>query len=176
MADAWEPAPSDSRRSLRAVDGDTWLPVATLLIGFVLAEITTERKDRRRVKQERKQRQADFQRETLLALQDVLFRLQRSESQVHRVKEQASQPGIGWRQREVPVEFDEENRLARAEAYLLKVRVEDDKVRELTNAVTSSEVMVAFAETPIDAAAAVIAAGVAFDDLNDRIGLLLRGD
>jgi hypothetical protein len=152
------------------------LAIVSLLVGFVLAEVKSEREEGRRIKRERKQRQADFQRETLLALQDALFRLSRSEAQVHRAMELTARQGTPWRQIKVPVELDEENRLIRAEAYVLKVRVSDDRVRELTNAVTSEVVMGGLTQSATQAAGALIAAQEAFAALNDRIGELLRGE
>jgi hypothetical protein len=54
---------------------ETWLPILTLVLGWGLAQVTEVWRDRRVRDRDRQARQAELQRTTLLALQDVLLEL-----------------------------------------------------------------------------------------------------
>jgi hypothetical protein len=55
------------------MDSDIWLPLATLVGGWVLAQVTEVLRDRLASKRERLARRSEGQRATLLALQDQLL-------------------------------------------------------------------------------------------------------
>jgi hypothetical protein len=57
------------------MDVDIWLPLATLLAGCGLAQITKVLKDRRAGSRDRLARQVELQRNALLSLQDALLEL-----------------------------------------------------------------------------------------------------
>jgi hypothetical protein len=57
------------------MDTDIWLPLAALLGGWGLAQVTEVLKDQRASNREHQARQSELQRTTFLALQDVLLDL-----------------------------------------------------------------------------------------------------
>jgi hypothetical protein len=54
------------------MNSDTWLPLATLVLGWAGAQVTEMIRDRRTTTRERLARRAELQRTTLLELQDAL--------------------------------------------------------------------------------------------------------
>jgi hypothetical protein len=54
------------------MDSDIWLPLATLVLGWVGAQVTDVLRDRRTITRDRLARQAELQRTTLLELQEAL--------------------------------------------------------------------------------------------------------
>jgi hypothetical protein len=86
---------------LGAISSNVWIPIATLLLGYIASLVTEALRDRRLSDREREARAAereavreshererierrkDFQRETLLHLQDVLLQLVRTFGEEH---------------------------------------------------------------------------------------------
>jgi hypothetical protein len=116
------------------MDSDIWLPLATLIGGWGLAQVTEVLRDRRASGRDRQARQADLQRTTLLALQDTLLELfsltgpaQGAFFGYHR-----NHPNESARKQAVArlVETHQQFKDADARARLLISRIEDDEVRQ----------------------------------------------
>jgi hypothetical protein len=159
------------------MDSDIWLPLATALGGWGLAQITEVLKDRRASNREQQARQSELQRTTLLALQDVLLDLTNLA-----YKAVMTHPRS---RREYPDEEAKKEAARRAwaantslreatdKARLLISRVQDDEVRnEATSLVTAAD-----RTRNIDLDEAIDAIDKVEDgysQLVDRIGELLR--
>jgi len=113
---------------------ETWLPILTLVLGWAGAQVTEVLKDRRASNRERQARQAELQRTTLLALQDVLLDL------TNLVDKAAFTLSVSTREHpneEAKTEAAREEWAARrrlweatSKARLLVSRVEDDEARK----------------------------------------------
>jgi hypothetical protein len=159
------------------MDTDIWLPLATLLGGWGLAQVTEVLKDQRASNREHQARQSELQRTTLLALQDVLLDLT---NLVY--KAVMTLPGSP---REHPDEKANKEAARRAwaaktslreatdKARLLISRVQDDEVRkEATSLVTAADRAGNFnLDEAIDAFDKV---EDGYSQLVDRLGMLLR--
>ena len=117
-----------------AMKAETWLPILTLVLGWAGAQVTEVLKDRRASNRERQARQAELQRTTLLALQDVLLDL------TNLVDKAAFTLSVSTREHpneEAKTEAAREEWAARrrlweatSKARLLVSRVEDDEARK----------------------------------------------
>jgi hypothetical protein len=170
-----------------AVERDVWLPIATLALGYLGSLYTEAQRDRRAAKRERlvraserqarrADREADFQRETLLSLQDALFEALRGIAGV-------------WNQRTKPFEEKAKLELApfdratdavgrRREALdkitLLSVRVKDDEVRRIVEEFQANATTIDDAKTIDATLEAADEAESLYASANHRIGELIR--
>lgn len=96
------------------MDTDIWLPLATLLGGWGLAQVTEVLKDRRANTRDRLARRSEAQRTTLLALQDELLEVLK----------------LTARWSVLDAEGRTQLRHATAKGRLLASRVEDDDARK----------------------------------------------
>lgn len=163
----------------------TWFPVVTLVLGYVLKVISDSFQDRRTLRREREAREAArraqiyerhviFQRQTLLDLQDALNDLGRATGAMHIQDEKAYRATGEWHKQPYTEEVNENCRLAFRRVSTFRVRVHDDSVRELAQKFKnySSEVI-----TNVDRDMSVAALSCAFkvaEELNERIGEILR--
>lgn len=95
------------------MDSDIWLPLATLLGGWGLAQVTEVLKVRRASNRERLARRSEAQRTTLLALQDQLLEVLK----------------LAARWSALEAEARTQLRHATGKGRLLASRVEDDEAR-----------------------------------------------
>ena len=130
-----------------SVSTTVWFPVLTLLLGYLAKSITDWLQDRRRDKREviartearRDQillRRADFQRQTLLQLQDAISELTRKTAKANFTYTiLQDEQGGEWGKHLLPEDDLESLRATRALASLLKVRVRDKLIVDLTDQV-----------------------------------------
>lgn len=158
------------------MDTDIWLPLATLVLGWGLAQVTELLKDQRASSREHQARQAELQRTTLLTLQDVLLDLTNlvdkaaltaSRSRREQPDEEAKEAGRrAWAARETLLE-------ATTKSRLLISRVQDDGVREeATSLVNAANRATSFDMDEISDAYDDLLTG--YDQVVNRIGELLR--
>jgi hypothetical protein len=159
------------------MNSDIWLPLATLVGGWALAQVTEVLKDRRVSNREHQARQSELQRTTLLTLQDALLDLTNlvdraattrlrstREHPDEEVKREAARQvwAARWRLRE-----------AIAKARLLISRVQDDAVRkEATSLVNAANRARNFDMDEVTDAFEEVQTG--YSGVVDRIGELLR--
>jgi hypothetical protein len=159
------------------MDSDIWLPLATLVGGWGLAQVTEVLKDRRASNREHQARQSELQRTTLLTLQDVLLDLTNlvdkasltvSPSTREHPDEEAKKEANrrAWAARETLLE-------ATLKSRLLISRVQDDEIRnEATSLVNAASRATSFDMDEITDAYTDLLTG--YDQVVDRIGQLLR--
>jgi hypothetical protein len=164
---------------------ESWFPVVTLLVGFLASSAIEWFRDRRTLKREREARESmrrekradrrgDFQRETLLALQDSLLELGRSNGEIYHLDLIAyHRTGEFVRQR-ISEELNERNRLANGRTSVLTSRVRDVAVREMIQTF-SDYANVETMSRDLDEAREAANLGIRlFVKINERIGELLR--
>lgn len=161
-------------------------PVVTLVVGWGLAQLGDERHDRRKVKREATAAQAtrqvsvdnrrsDFQRETLLSLQEEMAHLARATGRLHHEDIMLHRnEGKPWGRMPLSEEWSDKQLAATVETNKLTVRIVDDELREAVGAFVSLCGDVGGANSDVHSfdllKRAIEACGVA----TERIGILLR--
>lgn len=173
---------------------EVWLPLATLVLGYVGSLFTESLRDRRVERREtlmynaeiadrRANREADFQRETLLRIQDALFTLGQATTfhQFHfmaatrRGKRETPPRDVPWgNEAEVPDDMGKQFQESVSELILLTVRVADDDLRGLIEEFRSHSTAVILADGEDAAFEAAAKADDDYKAANERLGQLLR--
>jgi hypothetical protein len=139
-----------------------------------------QRADRQReidLEDERRHREADFQRETLLELQEALHAaLKAAARDVMEQSSDAKNRGVPFPQGRARSETNEEEQQLLGRVLVIRARVKDDEVRDLTDAVTAAMVspQALFSESAEAALKALQGSWQLFGVLNEHIGALLR--
>jgi hypothetical protein len=159
------------------------LPVATLLIGYLTKSASDYIENRRAHSREREARDSarkdrlfeqriSFQRETLLALQDELMQLIRDTAVAHHhnvmTLRQTGKLGL------LPNDLDEGYRIHQATISKLVSRVLDRQVRDLVERLRTESVETVLATSESAGDAFLKRAGQSHDQLNSRIGEVIR--
>lgn len=163
----------------------TWFPVVTLVFGYVLSVISDSFKDRRTLQREREARKATrraqmyerrvtFQRQTLLDLQDALNDLARAVGAIHLEDERTYHQIREWNKMPHTQDASENCRLAFRRMSTFRVRVHDDTVRELAQKFQNYSSDVTTGDDRNMAFAALSGAFKVAEELNERIGEILR--
>lgn len=162
-----------------------WLPIVTLILGASLKaifDLLTERRLDRRERDARREnridaareRRIEFQRSTLLDLQDVLHAVSRATVQAYLEDMRAAQAGTAWGKHQINAELDAKALEAEARWSRLIVRVWDAEIqgegRKFRSLVNS------YSSVADEKAAHELMARLAVlnTDLNERIGAALR--
>jgi hypothetical protein len=162
-----------------------FLPIATLLLGYLTKSISDWLDFRRTSKREREareetrreklfERREEFQRATLLELQEELVNLVRTASQMHIQDIKAYRETSTWKRQLFEDDLSEANRSAHARVAVLTVRVRDEAVRNLVAEINQGTLGLTLAQTREVAMVASIGMTTAFDKVQKRIGELLR--
>lgn len=162
-----------------------WFPVVTLLMGFGASALGEWLRDVRTIRREREARQArrheesherraNFQRQTLLDLQESLFVLGRATGSIHHQDRMAYKTTGQWRRNAVTNDVDEGFREAQVRSAILSVRIQDEIVRDYVSRYRTLCVDIGMVGSPERAEAALVESITLHDKLNERIGMLLR--
>ncbi|MBK9131269.1 MAG: hypothetical protein IPM20_06475 [Gammaproteobacteria bacterium] len=162
-----------------------WFPVATLLLGFAASSVAEWFRDKRTRQREREarmdtrqdqliERRTTFQRQTLLDLQDVLMQLVRHVSMMHHQDVMAFRTTGNWQKQLYDDELSEGLRLAYARSTMLSVRVRDGTVRQLVKALKDHSTNAGMCLTQTEGESHINEMTKAFEQLNERIGGILR--
>lgn len=117
----------------------------------------------------------DFQRTTLLELQDALSDFFRDTGRAHRLDVDASrQTGSYGAKGVFPEELDERINTRQRRVMVLSSRVEDDEVRSLVGGIINDSMSALTAKSEAEADTWFMGAVNAFGRVNDRIGESLR--
>jgi hypothetical protein len=159
------------------------IPVVTLVIGYAIKSFTDYFENRRAVAREREardvtrkdrlfERRSNFQRETLLALQDAVTQLGRDTGAINHqnIMSLRTTGKLGL----ITEEFNEGYRIRQATTSKLVSRVHDNSVRVLTDQFRDASVETIAATTEQEGNRAMNVAYAAFEQLNQRIGIVLR--
>jgi hypothetical protein len=164
---------------------ESWFPVVAILAGFLASSAIEFLRDRRTLKREREAREAtrretradrraNFQRQTLLELQDSLLELGRTNGQIHHLDTRAYKQTGDWRTQLVPEDLDEKNRSANARTAVLTSRVHDASVRKMVQEFKENANFETMGRDPESASDAHNLGIRLFVKINERIGELLR--
>src|SRR5580700_4913536 len=120
----------------------SWFPVVTLLLGFALNAFTESIRRRHELKRDRESRlearrdhvleqRRNFQRDTLLALQEAIADLARATGAAHHQNEMNYRKTGEWQNQLLSDDLDQANLLAMRRTGILEVRVRDAQLRQL---------------------------------------------
>jgi hypothetical protein len=162
-----------------------WFPVVTLLGGYllkVLSDWLQYRRNREREREARddlrraqlEERRTTFQRQNLLDLQESVNDLARATGATNVEDYRAYRQTGEWQQQPTDEVLSESSRVAIRRTSILNSRVRDDLVRELVQKFKDSCVSATFSDSKEAADSALEMMASMFEDLNDRIGLVLR--
>ncbi len=121
-----------------------WFPVVTLILGFAISSISDWVKNRRESERERDARREarreqlsdqrrNFQRETLLVLQEAIQDLARATGAAHHQDEMAFGTTGRWQRQPLGEELNQQVHVANRRVLLLAVRVRDESLRDVVN-------------------------------------------
>lgn len=167
------------------VPSQTWFPVITLIVGVVLKGFLDSFADRRAAKREEDARHAqrrdnlrlqrdEFQRATLLELQEAVAELARFTGRAHHLDVMAFRKSGAWQKQILPKDVDEGLLKAQTTTNRLRVRIRDEETRKLGQTFASCCVSVSLAKSEQDADAAILHMSSVLEELHDQIGLVLR--
>jgi hypothetical protein len=167
------------------ITSTNWFPVLTLLIGYGTRSLSDWLQHRRSVERERDAREATrrdrlferrstFQRDTLLALQEATMRLARATGAIHHQDTMSFRSTGIWQRQLLPDDLNEGFRLAQVETSTLAARVRDDATRELVARFRKlcADSVISVSQAQGDGLMTNMSPML--DDLNQRIGELLR--
>lgn len=162
-----------------------WFPVLTLIGGYLLkslSDLLEHRRIRAREREareasrrdQREERRTTFQRQILLDLQEAVNDLARATGAANVQDVRAYRLTGEWQEQPLSEELSENFRLASRRTAILKSRVLDDLVRELVQRFKDSCGAAAFSASREAADSTLNVMASVFEELNERIGLLLR--
>lgn len=164
-----------------------WFPVVTAFGGFILAAISEYLRDRRATTRERDARNAvrhlqqlerrtNFQRQTLLDLQEAAQQLGRSCGTTYFIKHERFLQTGKWENEDLPLpdDLNEDLRQAVTKTIMLSARVRNDGVREMAGTFKRFATGIATASSKSDAQAALNQMMATLGPLHESIGGVLR--
>ncbi|MBL6946981.1 MAG: hypothetical protein ISR47_10105 [Rhodospirillales bacterium] len=167
------------------IPSQTWFPVVTLIIGLALKAIFDALTDRRTFRRERearkeqrldtiRQTRVEFQRATLLELQNTVSQLARFIGQTHHQDTMAYLESGVWQKQLLTEEVNIGILHANTSLRELRVRVRDEDVRRISKDFSSKCTSVALSPNETDAKNAFSRLTVIADELSERVGVVLR--
>lgn len=171
---------------------EVWVPIVTLILGYASSLVTEAQRDKRASTREREAREAEreevrnalererrdrhvrFQQETLLELQEVLHKLMRTYGEEHHQDVMTSRRAGEWRQFQLGGDISDRGFQATQRINILSARVDDGQVRLLVTAMEESGNRLMLAQSEAESSALLSESGEAFNQVNLRIGELLR--
>jgi hypothetical protein len=171
----------------------SWFPVVTLIIGFAISSVSdwlkyrrdSERERAARIETRRDQRseqRRNFQRQTLLELQEAVQDLARASGATHHHDEMAFRQTGRWQRDPLSEELNDQFFQANRRVLLLVVRVRDESLRStvqrfktLTNQTATFERGNSTDSDLRDASNAALQGAVTLiEQIHERIGEILR--
>jgi hypothetical protein len=157
------------------------LPVLTLLGGFILGVVSELIRDRRTAKREQRKWLAEFQRSSLLALQEAISDLENALERLIFPQLQQYQKTGRWSSPDIPPQLDIAHNRARRELASVAVRISDEQLRQLLGQYLDAT-LVAISEPTNETtqeavkriAKAMRLRAEIFEKANERLGQLLR--
>lgn len=162
-----------------------WFPVFTLILGYVTKALSDWIQHRRTLEREREtrpeirqdvatDRRIQFQRQTLLDLQEAAMGLARNTGSMNHLDVMGHRTAGIWHGQRYPDDLNENHALATARTSMLVVRVDDAEVRELADAFKTSASEATLSKTAANADSWMMKMAKSFDELQQRIGIVLR--
>ncbi|WP_124470381.1 hypothetical protein [Burkholderia ubonensis] len=167
------------------IEPKVWFPVITLIVGAALKElgdwVTHRRTATREIASRRIERQAaahlrriEFERGTLLELQDTCQQLARHTGRLHFEDGIAYKRTGEWGKSLVSDETSDGARVCQASLSKLRSRTQSEAIRQLADQFSSECATVALASAKAASDSAINKMSVSLNELNDRIGSELR--
>ncbi|HEX7913910.1 MAG TPA: hypothetical protein VF534_38340 [Paraburkholderia sp.] len=167
------------------IEPKVWFPVVTLIVGGALKSIgdfVTHRRTTAREREARREqrrdasriRQIDFQRDTLLELQDFCQQLARHTGRINFEDSMAFRETDQWGKSPVSAEANEGSRACQAGISKLRGRVRNDAIRQQVQEFSSVCAAVATARAKDKSDSALSRMSTVQDELNEQIGSVLR--
>ncbi|MEA1651056.1 hypothetical protein UAJ10_18780 [Nitrospirillum sp. BR 11164] len=167
------------------ISSSTWFPIVTLIIGTFLKyflDILNEKRTSRREKEIRKEqrldtmnlRRSEFQRATLLQLQDATHSVTRNTIRSHIFYIDKYKTTGRWQEDNVPSDIDEGFRKAQQEVFIYTSRVRDDEIRHFASSLTELASKAVSSRTPNEGSSTIKEIYNISQTLNEKIGLALR--
>ena len=167
------------------VPPEAWFPVITLVIGATLKAVFDAFADRRIDSRSREARaeqrldsirlkRAEFQRTTLLELQEVVAQHARFAGQAHHQDMMAARSSGVWGRQLLTDEVNDGIHKTQVRLALLKERVRDEKIRQLAELFVADCVAAGLAKSEADATNYMFGMRAHLTELQKRIGLALR--
>jgi hypothetical protein len=122
----------------------TWFPVLTLVAGYIMKAVSDRLDHSRAVQREREnrrethriqlaERRAEFQRKTLLDLQEAIQDLLRASGSIIHSDTMTFRTTGEWRRQKLPEGLSQDQFVANRKCILLIVRVRNDEIRNLAH-------------------------------------------
>ncbi|MFM0300381.1 hypothetical protein PQQ99_09705 [Paraburkholderia sediminicola] len=162
-----------------------WFPVITLIVGAILKaafDILTDRRTARHAREVRKEqrletvslRRTDFQRATLLELQEAIQQLARFTGKSNHQDVVAYRTSGKWQKQMLDNDTDEGSLKAQTSVSKLRVRVRDAEIRKLSKDFSASCTNAVLATSEVAADDALIRMSEILSELHEKIGVALR--
>jgi uncharacterized coiled-coil protein SlyX len=162
--------------------------VATLVgtfLGFLTATLNERFRDQRTRAREVEaraearrlhlfERRTDFQRETLLRLQDAVFELSRVVSKMNHLERMEYKKAGTWGKLMFPEELDDDSLKATVKTSMYMVRVRDQGIREMATTFRNLASKLNICKTPVEAEQTLMEMMAAIPPLHECIGIVLR--
>ena len=160
-------------------------PLLSALGGYLIAAVTQYFRDRRAHAREREaraeerqlklfERRSDFQRETLLTLQEAIQRLARTAGQMQHHDEMTFRSTGQWGRSLYGEEISTANFNAGVQTLIFTSRVRDEKIRELAKTFRTLVMRMVFCKSHDESVAIMTEAMAVQEPLQGRIGMILR--
>jgi hypothetical protein len=164
---------------------ETWFPVVTLIIGAVLKAVFDMMTDRRTALRDREARRdqrrdalrlkrVEFQRATLLELQEAISQLARFAGQAQHHDLLAYRGSGAWQKQPLTEEVNQGFLSAQTSVGRLRVRVRDPRVRQLAERLSTECTNVVLSTNEGASEHALRDVMSALADLQEQIGAILR--
>lgn len=168
-----------------ATTSTSLVPLLSALGGFLLGGVTEYLRDRRVRTREREaraearklqlfERRSDFQRETLLNLQEAVLQLSRAVGRIHHLNEMEFRKTGKWGNNLFPEDLDNGAYEASVKTLMYMMRVRDDNIRELMKKFRSHANHVGICRSRGEGTLAIQEAIATSEPLHERIGMILR--
>jgi hypothetical protein len=171
---------------------EVWLPLLTLVLGYAFSQVTEAVRNRWQSDRERRAREderaavkpaqeeagecrrRDFQRETLLELQEVLHDLGRAYGAEHFVDVNHGRETGSWAPKaKVGEEINTQSFEANRRSNILVARIDDEELRDHVRAMKDAGGRITLARSEPESNEAMDRSFEAFQRANERIGHLL---
>ena len=184
----------DARRGNECINQR--FPLLTALLGYLTSAFTEYFRDRRARERDRSaaaamgvrerearqaarrmqlfERRSNFQRETLLNLQDAVTQLARAAGRMHHMDEMEYRKTGQWGGHLLPEDLDVISHEAMVKTLMFMVRVSDDRIREMMSTFRHHAAHVGICRTQRESQQAFDGMSAALGPLHERIGMILR--
>jgi hypothetical protein len=162
-----------------------WFPIVTLIVGWVLKSISDAYEHRRTLEREREgravgrrdqlaERRNNFQRQTLLELQEAISDIARTTASMHLGDLKSVKQTGEWQKHLYPEDLDEKSMLAFRKTSILNSRIRDEVLRKAVNQFKGHAANVTDSGSQGISVFEFQKMAEVFEQVNERIGQLLR--